>query len=63
MAIYCGVIFATIAFDMGVSIPDSHTVIRIGPSSSVDSYVQESAWESRKPNIHFTDYDTNPLAL
>lgn len=43
----CRVIFATIAFGMGVNIRDIHTVIHIGPSSSVDSYVQESGRAGR----------------
>ena len=43
----CRVIFATIAFGMGVNIPDIHTIIQIGPSSSVDSYVQESGRAGR----------------
>lgn len=38
----CRVVFATIAFGMGVNIPDIHTVIHLGPSSNVDNYLQES---------------------
>ena len=38
----CRVLFCTIAFGMGVDIPDIRTVIHFGPSSDVDDYFQES---------------------
>jgi ATP-dependent DNA helicase RecQ len=38
----CQVVFATIAFGMGVNIPDIHTIIHLGPSSNADNYLQES---------------------
>ena len=38
----CRVLFSTIAFGMGVDIPDIRTVIHFGPSSDIDDYFQES---------------------
>ena len=38
----CRVIFSTIAFGMGVDVPDVRTVIHFGPSSGIEEYLQES---------------------
>ena len=38
----CRVLFSTIAFGMGVDIPNIRTVIHCGPSSDTDDYVQEA---------------------
>ena len=38
----CRVVFCTIAFGMGIDIPDIRTVIHYGPSSDVDDYIQEA---------------------
>ena len=38
----CRVLFATIAFGMGVNIPNIRTVIHFGPSADIDDYFQES---------------------
>lgn len=35
----CSVIFSTIAFGIGVDVPDIQTVIHYGPSSGVEEYV------------------------
>ena len=43
----CRVIFSTIAFGMGVDVPDIRTVIHYGPSSGVEEYVQESGRAGR----------------
>ncbi len=43
----CRVVFCTIAFGMGVDIPDIRTVIHYGPSSDVDDYVQEAGRAGR----------------
>ena len=37
----CRVLFATIAFGMGVNISDIHMVIHFGPSQNIEAYVQE----------------------
>ena len=39
---HCRVLFATIAFGMGINIPDIHRVIHFGPSRDIEEYVQES---------------------
>ena len=48
----CWVIVSTIAFEMGVNIPKVHCVVHLGPSSTIDNYVQESerAGEDNKPS-------------
>lgn len=38
----CRLLFSTIAFGMGINIPNINRVIHDGPSESVDSYVQET---------------------
>lgn len=43
----CRVVFCTIAFGMGVDIPDIQTVIHYGPSSDVDDYIQEAGHAGR----------------
>ena len=43
----CRVMFATIAFGMGMNIPNIHTVVHYGPSSTIDNYVQESGRAGR----------------
>lgn len=43
----CRVIFSTIAFGMGVNIPNVRHVIHFGPSSAIDNYVQESGRAGR----------------
>lgn len=37
----CRVLFSTIAFGMGVNIPDIRMIIHFGPSQSIEAYVQE----------------------
>ena len=43
----CRVLFSTIAFGMGVDIPNIRTIIHYGPSSDVDDYVQEAGRAGR----------------
>ena len=43
----CRVLFATIAFGMGVNISDIHMVIHFGPSQNMEAYVQESGRAGR----------------
>ena len=43
----CRLLFSTIAFGMGVDIPDVRTVIHYGPSSDIESYFQESGRAGR----------------
>ncbi len=43
----CRVLFCTIAFGMGVDIPDIRTVVHYGPSSDVDDYLQEAGRAGR----------------
>ena len=43
----CTVVFSTIAFGMGVDIPNIRTVIHFGPSASVEDYLQESGRPGR----------------
>jgi len=43
----CRVLFYTIAFAMGVDIPNVRTVIHYGPPTDVDDYVQESGCAGR----------------
>ena len=38
----CRILFSTIAFGMGVDIPNVQTVIHYGPSSDIENYFQES---------------------
>lgn len=38
----CRVLFSTIAFGMGINIPDIRRVIHNGPADSIETYVQES---------------------
>ena len=38
----CRVLFATVAFGMGINIPNIYRIIHDGPARSVDQYVQES---------------------
>ena len=38
----CRVLFSTIAFGMGIDIPNIRTVIHYGPSTDIDDYFQES---------------------
>ena len=38
----CRVLFSTIAFGMGINIPNIRRVIHNGPASKVDQYVQET---------------------
>ena len=37
----CRILFATIAFGMGINIPDIRTVIHLGPPTDIDDYIQE----------------------
>lgn len=46
----CRVMFATIAFGMGVNIPDIHMVIHYGPSRNIEDYVQECGRAGRDGN-------------
>ena len=39
--------FSTIAFGMGVDIPDVRTIIHYGPCSDIESYFQESGLAGR----------------
>ena len=43
----CRVVFCTIAFGMGVDVPNIRTVIHYGPSMDVDDYFQESGRAGR----------------
>ena len=43
----CRVIFSTIAFGMGIDVPDIRTVIHYGPLSGIEDYVQESGRAGR----------------
>ena len=43
----CRIVFCTIAFGMGVDVPNVRTVIHYGPSSDVDDYFQESGRAGR----------------
>lgn len=43
----CRILFSTIAFGMGVDIPDIRTVIHYGPSGDIESYFQESGRAGR----------------
>lgn len=43
----CRVLFCTIAFGMGMDVPDVRTVIHFGPSSDVDDYLQEAGRAGR----------------
>ena len=43
----CRVIFCTVAFGMGVDVPNVRTVIHYGPSTDADDYFQESGCASR----------------
>ena len=38
----CRVLFATVAFGMGINIPDIRRVIHFGPSTDIEEYVQQS---------------------
>lgn len=38
----CRVLFATVAFGMGINIPDIRRVINFGPSTDIEEYVQQS---------------------
>ena len=48
----CQVVFYTIAFGMGVDVPDVRTIIHYGPLTDVDDCFQESgrAGRDRKPS-------------
>ena len=46
----CRVLFATIAFGMGINIPDIQRVIHYGPSKNIEEYVQESGRGGRDGN-------------
>ena len=46
----CRVLFATIAFGMGINIPDIQRVIHYGPSKDIEEYVQESGRGGRDGN-------------
>ncbi len=43
----CHILFSTIAFGMGVDIPDVRTIIHYGPCSDIESYFQESSRAGR----------------
>lgn len=43
----CRILFSTVAFGMGVDIPDVRTVIHYGPAGDVESYFQESGRAGR----------------
>ncbi len=43
----CRVVFCTIAFGMGVDVPNVRTIIHYGPSTDVDDYFQESGRAGR----------------
>lgn len=47
----CRVLFSIIAFGMGVDIPNIRTVIRYGPSTDVDDYVQEAGRTGRDKKL------------
>ena len=38
----CRIMISTIAFGMGVNIPNVQCVVHFGPSGTIDNYVQES---------------------
>ena len=46
----CRVLFTTIAFGMGINIPDIQRVIHYGPSKDIEEYVQESGRGGRDGN-------------
>ena len=43
----CRILFSTVAFGMGVDIPNVRTVIHCGPPNDVESYFQESGLAGR----------------
>ena len=43
----CRILFSTIAFGMGVDIPDVRTIILYGPCNDIESYFQESGRAGR----------------
>lgn len=43
----CRILFSTVAFGMGVDIPDIHRVIHYGPPGDIESYFQESGRAGR----------------
>ena len=47
----CRVLFATVAFGLGINIPNIYRVIHDGPTRSVDQYVQESGRGGRNGNV------------
>lgn len=47
----CRVVFSTIAFGMGVDIDDIRFVIHFGPSSDIESYVQETRRAGRDGSL------------
>lgn len=47
----CRVLFSTIAFGMGVDIPNIRTVIHYGPSTDIDDYLQEAGRAGRDKKL------------
>lgn len=45
--VLCCILFSTVAFGMGVDIPDVQTVIHYGHLGNVESYVQERGQAAR----------------
>ena len=59
----CRVLFSTIAFGMGVDIPNIRFVIHYGPSTDVDDYVQEAGRAGRDKKLSHAILYKYPYAM